>query len=175
MLRETDLTVSQISDRLGFTNRTHLSRRYGMSLSSRNYFNDTCAKAAFFANYVISLSSDTDMRAYSAASDFASQAYDQARSFSGGNGLLTRDGIPKPIYHVFGFLNASWNILLTRGNGCRVTQTISPNAGSTKYEILCTHPGSFSWNFTQRSEGEITPEYTHTIFEDEGPRAFHLK
>lgn len=148
---------------------------WNMSLSSRNYFNDTCAKAALFANYAISLSSDTDMLAYSAASDFASRAYDQARSFSGGNGLLTRDGIPKPIYHIFIFLNACGNILLARGNGCRITQTISPDAGSAEYEILCTHPGSFSWNFTQRSEDEITPEYVHAIFGKEGPRAFSFE
>lgn len=171
---EIDLIRASIQKHMGQRLPIYITE-WNMSLSSRNYFNDTCAKAAFFANYVMSLSSDTDMLAYSAASDFASRAYDQARSFSGGNGLFTRDGIPKPIYHIFGFLNACGNILLARGNGCRITQTIFPDARSAEYEILCAHPGSFAWNFTQRSEDEITPEYVHTIFESKNSRTFSFE
>lgn len=147
---------------------------WNMSLSNRNYFNDTCAKAALFSNYLCGLSEDISMLAYCAGSDYAGRAYDHAQTFYGGNGLLSRDGIPKPVYYVFEFLKNMGNRCFVRKPGCQITGTMSEDDTLEGCEILCAHPGSFSWNFTERSEDEIDAANMDNVFTKKSRRTYTI-
>lgn len=166
---------------------------WNMSLSSRNYFNDTCAKAALLSNYICNLSTHITMLAYCAGSDSAGRAYDYAQTFCGGNGLITKDGVPKPVYYVFSFLKEMGSRCFARGKGYQITGTLSESfmpLDASKHsqadseesskilegcEILCCHPGTFSWNFTEKSEDEINVDNVDTVFTTEGSRNLSIR
>lgn len=132
---------------------------WNMSLSNRNYFNDSCEKAALLTHYMLSLSGHIDMIAYYMGNDFTARTYDAAWVVSGASGLITRDGIPKPVHYALRFLSSGpENRLLCRQSGYQVI------ARGSHFEITGSLPGNFSPKTCDYSENEITESTLSEIF-----------
>lgn len=94
---------------------------WNMSLSNCNFFNDSCHKAALLVHYMLSLSDSVDMAAYYMGNDLTARTYDQAPTLSGASGLMTRNGIFKPVFYAMQFTALpSGSRLLKRTSGSQI-------------------------------------------------------
>ncbi len=114
---------------------------YSFSLSSRNVLNDSCMKAAYLLHNAIDCMGKAELMGQYFYSDAFADACDTGTILFGGNGFLTKDGIPKPGYFAMEFLNQLYpavqlkhsNYLITknsRGSLRMVCHNLKkPNAG----------------------------------------------
>lgn len=96
---------------------------WNCSVSSRNYLNDSCYRAAYFVEKIEKLWQRVDMINLWMASDWVSNYYDVRGVANGGNGLLTKDTICKPAYYAMQFLNTLGDYFLQKGKGYIATVT----------------------------------------------------
>lgn len=85
------------------------------SVSSRNYLNDSCYRAAYFARKLSQTAGLADMISISVASDWVSNYFDSHSISNGGNGLLTKSGIEKPVFSILRFIFKMPSDLVSRG------------------------------------------------------------
>jgi beta-xylosidase len=134
---------------------------WNTSVSERNYYNDSCAKAAHVAYQLIQLEGRCNMLAYWHVSDLLAQYYDVKEPLVGATGLLTKDGIPKPVFFTYLFMQKSGKYLVERGEQYLVTTN-----GKGKYYILLCNPKRFNHTYYLKAENEITVNDLEDIFED---------
>ncbi|WP_099469759.1 GH39 family glycosyl hydrolase [Konateibacter massiliensis] len=137
---------------------------WNTSISERNYYNDSCAKAAHVAHQLIQLAGKTKLLAYFQVSDLLAQYYDVKEPLVGATGLLTRDGIPKPVFYTYLFMGRLGSNLVARGEQYLVTTN-----GKNKYYILLCNPKRFNHTYYLKAENEITVDDLEDIFENYEP------
>lgn len=81
--------------------------------------------------------------------------------FHGGMGLFTRNGIKKPAYYAFVFLNLLDDILLRRDEGYFITTN-----GHGNYTILLYNYNHFSSFYAQGIFFDSSPESRYEVFPD---------
>ena len=126
--------------RAGINSKVYVSEWNG-TLSSRNYLNDSCHRGNYLINKLIEMWDQADMINVWMASDWVSNYFDVRGVANGGNGLLTKDTICKPVYFAMQFLNQLGGRLLAKGRNYIVTFN-----GQQEYYILGT-------NFRRLGEG----------------------
>jgi len=137
---------------------------WNTSVSERNYYNDSSAKAAHVAYQLMQLEGKSNMLAYWHASDLLAQYYDVKEPLVGATGLLTKDGIPKPVFFTYLFMNQLGKYLVDRGEQYLVTTN-----GKGKYYILLCNPKRFNHTYYLKAENEITVNDLEDIFEEYDP------
>lgn len=89
----------------GFDADRFVISEWNVTVSDRNLLNDTAFRGAYEVNTVLGMYGKcAGMGAY-IASDQLVEHYDSSDVLFGGNGLVTKDGIPKPAAFAFSFLN----------------------------------------------------------------------
>ena len=131
------------------------------SLSSRNVLNDSCFKGAYVMKNLIQNCQNADVIGYWLASDLFSDYYDTKEILYGGCGLLTKDGIRKPSYYVFKFMNALGNRCIGKNENAIVTRS-----GSKQISICCHNYKHFNFRYYLVEEDEIEVERQAGMFED---------
>lgn len=134
------------------------------SLSSRNYVNDSCFRAVYFAKDIASIWNSVDLMCVWMGSDWISSYYDSVGVANGGSGLLTKDTIPKPAYYAVQFLNRMGSQLVEKGDNYIITKT-----GKEDFYILCFYYSWFSCNYFTKEEDSILPTEMEQIFESKEP------
>ena len=142
---------------------------WNMTISQRNYFNDTCGKAALMADQMIRLLGQISLAAYDVISDFSGSYYDSSRLLIGAWGLITRAGIYKPSFYALTFVQMLGPYLLgTFENG------IITAGERSEYIIFCYNHKQMKYNYYMRDEYDFDlPEVQH-LFEDEKVLIFLL-
>lgn len=135
---------------------------WNLSLSQRNYFNDTCGKAALMAAQMCSMTGKLKFAAYGGLSDFSSSYYDSDRLLLGASGLLCRSGIGKPAFYAIKFMS----MLEPKLAGCYENCIITTN-GHDSYSIFCFNHKMLKYNYYIKDEYDIGLEAVKTIFEDD--------
>lgn len=139
------------------------------SLSQRNFFNDSNAKAALLVKNMIDCLEDVAMAIYNPLSDLESVYYDFVKPFSGATGLLSKEGILKPVFYAVKYMNELGNYLIEKGDGYIVT-----GDGRDSFQILCCNCKPFNQKFFLKEEYEIGMEELDDIFVDSQPRNIHF-
>ncbi len=134
---------------------------WGTSMSERNAYNDSPGKAAHVAAHLARLAGKPGMAFYCQGSDYFSQYLDTALPFVGGNGILTRDGIRKPVYFVFSFLNRSRGRILHEDQNSLVIY-----GDNGHYRILLFHAVDFGHEYFLHPESKITNDLLQDIYSD---------
>ncbi|MBR6405113.1 MAG: helix-turn-helix domain-containing protein [Lachnospiraceae bacterium] len=132
MTAETGL-IRQALNEAGFHGEYWVTE-YGISVTNRNALQDSCYRAAACADEVLPALSNADTVGIFYATDLLSLFSDTMAELSGGGGILTKNGVRKPIYYGFRFIGQLGNIRLAS----------SPNCLATAY-----HPGELRilcWN-----------------------------
>ena len=80
---------------------------WNTSLSERNIYNDSCAKACHMLTQMVDVAGDLAQMNYSGISDCPAQYFDSAVPLTGATGLMTKDGLMKPAYYALEF----WGML----------------------------------------------------------------
>lgn len=125
---------------------------WNLSISERNAYNDTAEKgSAMLETLAGNMDRDIDIT-YSSFSDLSSSYVDTQSMFFGGNGLLSKDGFPKPAFHAFTFMaNFPRTIVKSSGN------YVLGGDGHGSYYLIAYNPTGMNEDYPKTKEYEITP------------------
>ncbi len=147
----------------GFPHMPVVVTEWNTSISERNYYNDSCAKAAHIVFNLLQCMGTEQLVCYRHGSDFQSQYFDALKPLFGANGLVSKDGILKPVCFSLYFLHSLYGSVCARTDNYVVT---SNQKGS--YYILACNPRKFSHNYYLKQESEISVDDLDNIFEAKG-------
>ncbi|MCD8020462.1 MAG: AraC family transcriptional regulator [Clostridiales bacterium] len=142
---------------------------WNLTISDRNFINDSCFKGAYIIKTYIELYGCVDEMAYFIGSDHTSEFYDTNVPLYGGTGLITRDGILKPAGFALDFLNRSYPYFIEKGDNYFIT---TDNFDS--YGIVCHNCKELNYNYYNTDENKIEKENISKYFEDNDPLDLHF-
>lgn len=145
----------------GFGDIPLMFTEWNLSMSDRNYYNDSCGKAAQMLMNMVELLEDIDLGAYMFGSDLNVRYYDTTKVFFGGTGLLSKDALPKPSYYALYFMKRLGSYIIKSGDGYIVTTD-----GKGSYYILMFNYKNFNYNYFTKEEEQIKLDELNDIFAD---------
>lgn len=134
---------------------------WNLTISDRNYINDSCFKGAYIIKNVLDLYGQMDLLSYFCGTDWVSEHYDSYGLLHGGTGLLTKDGIFKPAAYAFMFLNRLFPYYVSKGDNYMIT-TDRHNS----YTIICHNQKALNYNYYLAREDTINREHIWNYFEN---------
>lgn len=137
---------------------------WNFTVSNRNCINDSCALGAYVMKICIDSIGNIDKLGYWHGSDLYSELYDSASVLYGDSGLLSRDGICKPTFYAFNFMNYLQPFLMEKSENAVVTTN---RRGI--YVIACHNYKPFNYRYNLKSEKELGYENLDTLYEDVDP------
>lgn len=135
---------------------------WNSSLSTRNWLNDSCFRGAHFLRVLNQAWGCPDMIGIWMGTDWCSSYYDTSHVANGGNGMLSKDGIRKPIYHALAFLNRMHAGCLQRGPNYIVTAN-----AMNSYYILCYNWKRYSYRYFRQEENDLDVRQLSELFEND--------
>ncbi|MDE5562749.1 MAG: helix-turn-helix domain-containing protein [Clostridiales bacterium] len=96
---------------------------WNLTVSHRNLLNDTCFKSCYLAKNLLKNYDELDSFGYWTLTDFIEETQPSPEQFHGGLGIFTQDGIKKPHYHMFEFVNKLGNKIIEQGDGYFITKS----------------------------------------------------
>ena len=135
---------------------------WNLTVSDRNYVNDSCFMGAYIVKNVIDVCFEVDMLGYFSGSDRTSEYYDSGSLLHGGQGLLTKDSILKPSAFALGFLNHMYSYYVNRGEHFLMTSDQRGN-----YHMVCHNMRPLSHYYYLTSEDAIEKDKVWCCFEDQ--------
>ena len=132
---------------------------WNLTVSDRNYINDTCFKGAYVVKNMLDIYGALDDIAYYQGSDCVTESYDSSKLLHGGTGLVSKDGILKPAGYAFRFLNQLYAHVAGRGENYIVTTDREDD-----YGILCHNQMNLSYNYYFIREDEVKKEAMDQYF-----------
>lgn len=137
---------------------------WNFTISNRNVLNDSCEQGAYILKNCIEMNGAVDMMAYWHALDLYSDYYDTDTVLNGDSGLISRDGICKPSFYAFQFMNRLLPKVLEKNEHSIVTTN-----GRNRYVIACHNYKSLSSRYVFTDEDEIQLEDIEQYVEDIDP------
>ena len=119
------------------------------SVSNRTMIQDSCARGTAVINFVQGMSRLVDMMGFWHGTDAVDVFYDTKKLIYGGGGILTKDGIKKPSFYAFYFLNLLGGELLKVG-----TNYIMTKDSSGKIVCLFYNQRAYSYYYYFKNETE---------------------
>ncbi len=154
----------------GMNNVPVMLTEWNLCMSDRNFYNDSCAKAAQMLMNMTECINEMQLGAYLFGTDLNSRYYDTSADFYGGAGLLTKNMLTKPSFYAVQFMGRLGNVLLQHGDGYIVTRT-----EKGEFIILMFNYKKFNYNYYTRRENEIRAEDLHRLFSDDDPIKIELE
>lgn len=151
----------EVLDEKGFHVPELYVTEWSSTLSNRNCLNDGCYKSAYVMKNLIQNYGEADMIGYWAATDIFSERIDSEELLFGGCGLISRDGIRKPVYFAFEHLNHMERYFLGKGQ-----YSIVSGDGKGLFYICCHNYKHFNFRYYSVNENEIEIEQQPRLYED---------
>lgn len=148
-------------DKLGLPDCRVFAVEWNSSLSTRNWLNDSCCRAAYALDVFNRTWGEAEVIGVWMATDWCCSYYDTTHIANGGNGLLSKDGIRKPVYHALDFLNRMGPNLLQKGD-CYIATA----AGPDNFYLLCYNSKRYSYEYYRAEESELDLHRLADLFED---------
>lgn len=161
-MKNTVLALREYMEETGMKDTKLYITEWNLTISDRNYMNDTCFKGAYIIKNYLDFYGLTQMAAYYAGTDRMSEYYDSNELLFGGRGLLTKDGIWKPAFFAFEFLNRLYSYFVGKGEN----YLISAN-GHGSYGIVCHNMRKLNYNYYFSKEDELEKEQMWKYMEDQ--------
>lgn len=134
---------------------------WNLTVSDRNYMNDTCFQGAYIIKNVIDVCEEVGILGYFTGTDRISQYYDSVQLLYGGAGLLNKDSILKPSAFALDFLNHLLKYVVKKGDHFLMT---TDQKGS--YHMVCHNMKELDSYYYMTDEGEIKKENVDYCFKD---------
>lgn len=160
----------QLLEETGLGSIKRYVTEWNLTVSSRNYINDSCFKGAYIIKNILDLYGMVDDMGYFTVSDRFSESYDSQELLYGGTGLITRDGILKPAGFAFEFLQRLYPYLIGKGDNYFVTTDRHDS-----YGILCHNQRKLGYIYYLTKEDEVEKESLWKYFEDRDAMELHLE
>lgn len=129
--------------------------------SHRDWLNDTCFRSAYICKNILENYDRLDSFGNWTLTDLIEELPVHPDLFHGGMGLFTRNGIKKPAYYAFSFLNQLDDFLLQQEEGYFVTTD-----GAGNYTILLYNYHHYSGLYAQGILFDASPESRYDVFGD---------
>ncbi len=142
--------VSRSMEEADFHTKEFFVTEWNFSVSNRNMLNDTCMKGAYIVRNLICAIGSADLIGYWVCSDLFADYYDAREILFGGCGLLSRDGIEKPAYYAFAFMNRLGKNIRKTGEHYLITDN-----GPGDLRIICHNCKALNYQYSLKSESEI--------------------
>lgn len=130
----------------------HVSE-WNFSISNRDYLNDSIFKASYILKNMTEALDENCLMGYWLYSDIFSEFRDSKRLLYGGAGLISKNGIKKPAFYAFAFLNRMGKQLIGRGRDYVLTKR-----SGDRYQLLCFHYRHFELHYHGEMELGQSPE-----------------
>ena len=153
--------LEHVLQRMGLSGlETHVTI-WNSTLSNRNMLNDGCFKSAYIINSMLGSWDKCQFIGYWNACDVCLLDKDVRQPLFGGNGLLTQNGLKKPAYHAYGFLNQLYSYCLSESEHSIVT-----GDDHGRFAICCHNYKHYSYLYYQQREDRISCEDHNALYED---------
>lgn len=153
--------INRMLKELGMENIPVFFTEWNLTISDRNYINDTCFKGAYIVKNILDSYGEIDSIAYFLGSDRISEYFDSSDMLYGGMGILTKNGIMKPAAFAFDFLNRLYPYYVGKGENYLIT-TDSLDV----YGIVCHNQKKLNYNYYLSKEDEIDRGNTWKYYEN---------
>ena len=164
---QTDIFKQVLQEEEFMAEELHITE-WNYTISNRNCISDSCAHGAYVMKTCIESIGNVDKMGYWHGSDLHTEYYDTEAVLYGDNGLMTRDGIKKPSFYAFNFMNFLQSQLLGK-----TENAILSTDGRGTYTIVCHNCKRFNYRYTMKEEKDIRIEDLEELYEDTD--AVHLK
>lgn len=144
----------------GFSTIPLYITEWSLSVSDRNYMNDTCFKGAYIIKNMFDIYDKAEIAAYYIGSDRITEYYDSGSLLYGGNGLISRDGILKPSGFAIDFLNRLYPKLVSKGKNYLLT------TDGEHFGMILHNQKVLNYNYYLTEEDKIEKENIWKYFED---------
>lgn len=134
---------------------------WNLTVSDRNYLNDSSYKAAYLIKNLIQIMNKADAVALFHLTDRTGEYFDTKGLLFGGMGFFSRDSISKPAALGLSFWKYLLPKVVARGENYIITADENHN-----YYMLCHNQKKLNFNYYLVDEGEIKKEELWKYFED---------
>ena len=148
-------------EEIGYGGMPVYCTEWNLTISDRNYINDTCFKGAYSVKNYIDAYGKIDNMAYFLGSDRISEYYDSSDMLFGGMGILSRDGVMKPAAFAFDFLNRQFPYFVGKGENYMITTD-----AMGVYGIVCHNQKKLNYNYYLSREDQVDRGNIWKYFED---------
>lgn len=143
---------------------------WGISVGNRNYLQDSCFRGAFILYSTLEIYDLVDGIGMFFVSDLQNTYSDTYTVLSGAGGLMTRNGVKKPAYFAFSFLNSLGRMILQKTENSIVTEE-----NENSLQILCFNNKSLGPNYFMLEENAYRPEEISQLFIDKERQTIHFE
>lgn len=141
----------------------HISE-WNFTISNRNVLNDSCNQGAYVLKNCIDMNGEVDLMAYWHALDSYSDYYDADNVLNGDSGMISRDGIWKPSFYAYVFMNRLLPNVIKKDENSIITTN-----GRDRYVIACHNFKKLSAQYVFSEEEKITVETIDNYMENDEP------
>lgn len=156
--------LKEVLDKNGFGQQKIYVTEWNYSISNRNVLNDSCAMGAYVMQNLIQAEDTFESMGWWHATDLLTEYHDTDTALNGDNGMLTCDGIQKPVYYAFEFMNGLHENLLGKNENLLITTN---NKGS--YTLVCHNSKRLGYQGRTAMENGIRVEDVDELFENTEP------
>lgn len=141
---------------------------WNASPAHTDLLNDTCFLSCYIVKNILENYDRLDSFGFWTLSDFLEELAIPAATFHGGLGMVTHNGIPKPAYYAFCFLNHLGQELVAQKDGMFLTRT------GDAYQLICYNYKHFSSLYAQGELFDMTPSNRYATFMPEEAKEFSV-
>ena len=134
---------------------------YSSYLSKGNYINDSPYPAVFILQQMLESYGKADVLAYWLASDISLSYGNYPSPLFGGNGIISKDAIPKASFYAFSFLNQLGNYFVAKGEHYIVTRS-----EDSSIQVLVFYQTNLNHKFATSPFSQELLHYPYSAFED---------
>lgn len=167
-LQEEIVLIKEELDNIGFEGEFWVTD-WGNSLANRNYVQDSCFRAAYIAENVLKIHEYADAMGIFYASDLINLFSDSRAVLSGSAGLLSRNGIAKPAYYIYRFLNRLGRYRILQTDNCIIT---AEHSGDIR--ILCFNYKALGPSYYLMEENSHRPDELDQLLVDLDPSCLEI-
>ncbi len=153
-----------ILEEVGFSKTPFYLTEYSAHISLENYVNDSTYPATYIFHQAVQNQDVVDGLGFWLATDLSLEYGNPNSPLFGGNGMLTKNGIPKPAFHAHDFLNLLGGRLLKCGK-----HYIATASGENRIQVLAYHCGTLKQSFAVSPLNQELLHYPYSAFEDTKP------
>jgi beta-xylosidase/AraC-like DNA-binding protein len=143
---------------------------WGNSLANRNYVQDSCFKGTFIVENVLKNYKKLDVMGIFYASDLINVFLDSNTILSGSNGLISRNGIHKPSYYVYMFLDNMGKHQIMHMDNCIIT---AEDEGDIR--ILCCNNKALGPKYFLTQENSYKPQDLKKIYVNRESKSLEIE
>lgn len=147
--------------RLNMDNLPLYITEYSAFLSVGNYINDSTYPGIYIMKQVVDTYGQSASLAYWLVSDISLSYHNYSAPLFGGNGIMSKDAIPKSSFYAYEFLNQLGDHLIAMGE-----HYIATCSDENLYQILFFYPATLNENFSNSLFSQELLQFPHSAFEE---------